>query len=103
MTQLARLVSAPDAACYGWIEFSDPRERPGRWRAGNPDFACLFTLSLNEEEAGVELDQIAPYAADMLGFFEEMARDAAGWKEPRFWLICALLSAAILEGVRFSV
>jgi hypothetical protein len=87
VTQLARLVSAPNADCYGWIEFSEPREGPERWRAGHPgrDFSCVFTLSLNVEESGVELDQIVPYADEMLGFFEELARDADGWTEPKFW------------------
>src|SRR5262249_55057006 len=91
VAQSARLVSAPDAPDYGWIEFSEPRYGPAPWRrrrgGGNPDrdFACGFTLSLNGEESGVELDQIDPYAADMLGFFEEMARDVAGWDKPKLW------------------
>lgn len=87
MTQLARLVSAPDAYDYGWIQLSEPREGPEQWRAGHPgrDFACVFTLSLNDEESEVELDQIDPYAAEMLGFFEEIARDAEGWTEPKLW------------------
>jgi len=108
VAQLARLVSAPDAPDYGWIEFSEPRYGSAPWRGsrverfnpleiatgkrsprrhGNPDrdFACVFTLSSNGEESGIELDQIDPYAADMLGFFEEMARDAAGWNEPKGW------------------
>jgi hypothetical protein len=86
MPQLARLISAPGAP-YGWIEFSNPRHGPDRWRAGNPgcDFACTFTLSLNDETSGVELDQIDPYASEMLGFFEEMARDADGWRGQKAW------------------
>jgi hypothetical protein len=68
MAQRARLVSAPDAPDYGWIEFSEPRE--GRDRSFYPgrDSACVFTLSLNGGESGVELDQLDPWAADMLGF-----------------------------------
>ena len=95
MAQRARLVAAPDAPDYGWIELSEPRLGPagGVYRSrsireGDPgrDFGCVFTLSLNDEESGVELEQVDHYAAEMLGFFEEMARDAAGWKEPKLWL-----------------
>jgi hypothetical protein len=42
-----------------------------------------FTLAGNEYS--VDLDMIGPYRVDMLGFFEELGREAEGWEGTKEW------------------
>jgi hypothetical protein len=78
MSSRAVIFSAPLSAHYGFLEFREPRHLRGY-------FTCTATLNLDGDEWSVGLDMIEPYRADMLGFFEELARDAPGWYERKEW------------------
>ena len=76
----AALHSAPSSPHVGRIEFSCPRGAASRGY-----FACVETLELDGEERSVDVEMIGPYRADMLGFFEELAEQAAGWSGEKPW------------------
>jgi len=50
-------------------------------------FTCTVRVVIDDEEWDpIELEMIEPYRADMLGFFEEVARGAArGWDGENRW------------------
>src|SRR2546421_7553558 len=45
----------------------------------------MYAFVCAGNEWTVELTMIPPYQHDMLGFFEEMARDADGWAGTQSW------------------
>src|SRR5690242_19319116 len=79
MPPQAAVYSAPDSAHVGWLTFTDPVTDWTVW-------GCTVNLALDGEEWSVVLNpMIPPYTFDMVGFFEEIARDRAGWAGAREW------------------
>jgi hypothetical protein len=78
MSERAAIHSAPASPHVGRIEFSEPRLR-------RHDFTCRATVVLDGEEWSVGLDMIEPYRAEMMGFFDELAREASGWAGEKAW------------------
>jgi len=46
---------------------------------------CTAVARIRYEEHRIALDQITPYVLDMLGFFEELVSDSAGWPGVKSW------------------
>jgi uncharacterized protein DUF6228 len=74
----AVLHSAPSSPHVGRIEFGQTRRGSGGW-------AGTATVAYDGEEWGVELDMIDVYTSDMVGFFEEIARERRGWSGVKRW------------------
>lgn len=64
----------------GRIEFSEAMGARSRG-----DFKCIATFALDDQEWSAQLDMISAYRADMLGFFEEIGAEAAGWDGVKEW------------------
>ena len=75
----AALRTAPTSPVVGEIVFSRGELHRGY-------FSCTASVEANGEVWTVDLEMIEPYRADMLGFFEEIARSARrGWEGGTRW------------------
>lgn len=63
----AVLHAVPSSPHAGRIEFGHTRRSRGGW-------AGTATIDFDGETWAIDLDMIEPYLADMVGFFEEIAR-----------------------------
>ena len=75
---VAALRSAPGSPNVGRVEFGPTARAKGGW-------AGPATVEYNGEEWAVDLDMIDAYTSDMVGFFEEIARQREGWEGLKRW------------------
>jgi hypothetical protein len=78
LTQNAAIYSAQDAELYGFIEFSEPR-----WKGSA--FRCAFTQVVADEQWSVAVWMTEMHAADLVAFFDEIARGTGSWSQPKLW------------------
>src|SRR3954453_18469752 len=72
---IATLHAAPSSPHAGRIEFGPSSRRRHGW-------AGAITVVYDGQEWAVEVDMIDAYVADMVGFFEQLARRSAASVEP---------------------
>jgi hypothetical protein len=75
---LASLHSASSSPHVGRIEIGPTRRAKGGW-------AGPVTVVYDGDEWSIELDMIEVYAADMVGFFEEVAHERGSWSGVKSW------------------
>ena len=76
----AILRTAASSPTFGSLSFS------GAAHPGGGDFKCLATVEADRETYEVELEMIHAYRRDMLGYFEEIGKDAhQGWSGEERW------------------
>jgi len=76
---LQRVVVSSEGPGYSALEFHTPVFSTDGY------FSCVATLIEDSEESSTDVEMIEPYRYDMLGFFEEMAAEAAGWVGTKKW------------------